>query len=609
MVDALLTQAAALPQSAGVYLFRDRRGRVLYIGKAVNLRARVRQYVSGHDERPMVPHLVARAATVEAIATRTEKEALLLENTLIKQHRPRYNIKLRDDSNFLHLQVDPKVRWPRFVLARQFGDKSKRSFGPFASASRARQTLAFVQRHFPLRTCTDQVLASRRRPCLLHQMGRCLAPCVDGHTTEGAYAQVLEDALMFLEGRHRPLVETLTGRMQEAADAEEFERAARMRDLIRAVGATLERQQVVDPRLSDRDVWAMHRDGTRGTLAVVPIREGAMGEPRVLPFDGEVASDAEIWSHALNTAYPEGAEIPPEILVPALPDDVGALAEVLSERRGRKVEVVAPVRGDRARLLGLAAENARVAYTSRHDQADRTRHALSALADLVGLKEPPARVECFDNSNLGGDAPVAAMTVLIDGKPAREAYRRYKVKTVVGNDDYATMREILDRRLRRGIAEGELPDLLVVDGGKGQVAVAAAVLADLDLDVPLVGIAKPRTEHARGDKQATDKIVLPGAKDPIRPPRNHPGLRLLQLVRDEAHAHAIGFHRKTRRQGALESVLDAIPGLGPARRKALLTHLGSAREVGRATPAQLAEVPGIGPAMAQKIHDAVRSPE
>jgi excinuclease ABC subunit C len=608
MPSPLTDKIAALPTEPGVYLFRDRRRRVLYVGKAVNLRARVRQYTSGHDERTMVPHLVAAAVDVEVVVTSTEKEALLLENTLIKQHRPRYNIKLRDDSNFLHLRIDPRSSWPHFTTTRKFGTDKARYFGPFASATRARRTLAFLQRHFALRTCTDQVLKSRTRPCILHQMGRCCAPCVDLVTPE-EYSDIVDHATMFLEGKKRPLVTRLRAQMTAAADALEFEQAAKLRDTIGALEHALEAQNVVDPRLRDRDVWGLHRDGSRGALAVVPVREGAMGEPRAVTFDGELAGDAEIVSSALNAAYPEGAEVPPEILVPVLPPDVIALQDVLTERHGRKVAISAPMRGHKVRLIELAVENARLRYQAKYDEAARARHALQALAELLDLPAPPRRIDCFDNSNLQGEHPVAAMAVLIDGQRSREHYRRYKIKTVVGADDYASMREILTRRVRRGLDEGDLPDLLVVDGGKGQVAVALAALRDLGVhDLPLVGISKPRTEHARGDRRATDKIVLPHIKEPLRPHADHPGLRLLQLVRDEVHNHAVRYHRKVRGKEALVSALEAIPGVGPSRRRTLLRTLGSAKAVLDASHAELAAVPGIGPALATRIREAIDGP-
>jgi excinuclease ABC subunit C len=605
-MSRLTERAAELPAEPGVYLFKDRKGRVLYVGKAINLRARVRQYLAGHDERVMVPFLVRHAADVDCVVTRTEKEALLLENSLIKKHRPRFNAKLRDDANFLHLRIDPTSSWPRYHLVRQIKADGARYYGPYASAQKARHTLTQLQRLFPLRTCTDHVLRTRKRPCLLHQMGRCVAPCVDlADATE--YARLVDESGAFLQGRTGEVVAGLGRRMRAAADVEAFEEAARLRDLITSIQDTTERQQVVDPKLADRDVWGLHRDGASVGLALVPVRAGFMQEPLGQVVRGVVEPDEDLLSSALNAAYPEGTDIPGEILVPVLPTAAEALAEILGERRGRKVVLRAPQRGDKTRLVELAARNARVRLETDTDASARREDTLAALARVVGLNKAPRRMECFDNSHLSGTNPVAAMAVFIDGEPARAEYRRYRIKTAAGGDDYAGMREILTRRFTRGIAEGNLPDLLVVDGGKGQLGVALAVLSDLGLShQAVVGFAKPRTEHARGERDAADKIVLPNVKDPIRLPAHHPALRLLQHLRDATHNHAVRYQRKVRTAATLSSVLEELPGVGPTRRRALLKHFGSVKAVVRASADELASVPGVGPATAGRIQRAVQ---
>ncbi|MBA2320402.1 MAG: excinuclease ABC subunit UvrC, partial [Deltaproteobacteria bacterium] len=607
MTESLGAKAAELPMTAGVYLFKDRRGKVIYVGKAINLRARVRQYLAGSDERSMVPYLVSAAHDVDVVVVHTEKEALILENSLIKRHRPRYNAKLRDDSNFLHARIDPRGRWARFELVRQIRDDGARYFGPYASASKARQTLEFVQRAFPLRSCTDHVLGSRTRPCLLHQLHRCVAPCVRTEEELSAqYADLLEGATEFLGGKTHRAVARLEARMTKAAELEQFEDAARLRNLIGSIRGAVERQKVVDVKLGDRDVWGTHRVGSTGSVAVVPVREGMMGEPRFHVIPAWIGDEAEMLSSLVNAHYPEGTEIPAEILVPVLPPDADALTDVLSDRRGSRVTLAVPLRGDKVRLMGLAQENARVRFLQETSDDERHLRAMRDLADAVGLAEPPRRIECFDNSNTQGTNPVAAMSVFVDGKPARAEYRRYKVKTVVGSDDYATMREILYRRYKRVLEGGERADLLVVDGGKGQLGVALAVLKDLGVtDQAVIGLSKPRTELARGERDATDKIVLPNAKDPLRLPAGHPGLRILQHIRDEAHRHAVMYHRKVRGQANLTSLLEAIPGVGPARRRALLRAFGSAEGVADAGIDRLAAIPGIGPALATVVHEAL----
>ena len=605
MSKPLREQAADLPTDPGVYLFRDAAGQVLYVGKANNLRARVKQYFGGHDDRLMVPFLVRKICSIDVQIVSTEKEALLLENTLIKEHRPRYNVMMRDDKNFLHLRLDTSQPWPRYTLVRHIAQDGSRTFGPFHSASRARTTLAFLQRAFPLRTCSDQVLKTRSRACLLHQMHRCVAPCVDLCSTE-EYEAILHESVLFLEGRHPELMETLQTKMIQQAETEDFEAAARTRDLIRDIQSTTERQRVVDGVTRDRDVWGLYREGHHVAVIVLPVRGGRMRESESQTFDAIPIDDAELLSAMLNQRYDGTDQIPTEILLPVPLPDVDALAEVLSERAGRRVYLRSPARGEKRRLLDLAIRNARDRFHRQTDESDRITDALTHLAELCRLPAPPHRIECFDNSNIGGRNPVASMAVFIDGRPQRSEFRRYKIKTVVGSDDYASMREILGRRFRRAATDGVFPDLVVVDGGKGQLGVVKAVLEDLGFDdQAVIGLAKPRTERAKGERHAVDKIVLPFAKDPIRLKKNHPSLHLLQNIRDHAHDHAIQYHRKRRRKATLSSVLEEIPGVGPTRRRALLRALGSARAVAEASVADIAAVPGIGPTTAQHIWSAL----
>jgi excinuclease ABC subunit C len=609
MNPTLPAKVDALPTGPGVYLFKGEQGEVLYVGKAKDLRARVRQYLRGQDERLHVRFLADVAADVEVVATQTEKEALLLERTLIRKHGPPYNVMLVDDTNFLHLHVDPDEAWPRYRLVRRITKAKGRFFGPFASSSRARTTLQFMERRFPLRTCSDRELASRRRPCLLHQMGRCMAPCVDLCGPE-RYRQALDESLLFLEGRSGELMVRLRGRMKEAAASQDFEEAARLRDLIVAIESSMERQDVVDGKLGNRDIWGLKRDGDRGGVAILSVRGGHLEEGITHPFQGAVDGDAELLSSLLNTFYGAAADIPPEVLLPFAIPEMEVLAELLGDARGGRVRIAVPQRGAKARLVKMAGKNAAVSMTARTREDEARMLALEQVARVCGLSAPPMRIECFDNSNIQGADPVASMVVFSRGRHDRAASRRYRVKTVEGSDDYASMREILGRRLRRAVKEGNLPDLIVVDGGRGQLSAALEVRDELGLpEVKMVGLAKPRTEHARGDLDATDKIVLPGSATPVRLDAHDPGLRLLQAIRDKAHHTAVSYHRKVRRKRTLTSVLDDLPGVGPARRRALLRHFGSVAAMRHASAEDLCAVDGVGPRMAARICAALDAPK
>jgi excinuclease ABC subunit C len=612
---SLTAQVEALPDTPGVYQFIDSRGSVLYIGKARQLRSRVRQYLRGSDDRAMVPFLVDAAVRIETTVVKTDKEACILESTLIQKHKPRFNVRLMDDSSFLHLRVDLEEEWPRFTLVRTIEGSGARIFGPFASASRARATLEYIHRRFPLRTCTDRELKSRKRPCLLHQMNRCMAPCVQ-ECSRASYDQVLKESLLFLEGKSGELVDTLQQRMMAAADQENFEEAARVRDLIRSIQATIEQQHVVDTRQRNRDIWGLHRVLGQATLSLLPVRNGRMQEAVHLPVESHPGTDGELLSTTLNLWYLRQREVPPELLLPLKPPDSEALSELLSERSGRHTRLRVPQRGIDRRWLDIAQENARVDFNRRISGEEQRLKALRRLQKVARLSRMPARIECFDNSNIQGTDPVAAMAVFSHGKPDRSRYRRYKVKSVVGADDFATMDEILERRLRRGLDEDDLPELIVVDGGKGQLSAARRVFQRLGVRdqtrpegrgpiVDIIGISKPRTEHARGNREATDRLVLPDIRDPILLRESDPALRMIQTIRDEAHETAVRFHRKRRRKTRMGSQLDALPGIGPTRKKALLRHFKSVKAIKRATREELCAVPGLGSQLAQHLYESL----
>jgi excinuclease ABC subunit C len=606
----LQEQSKKLPKKPGVYLFKDSEGRVLYVGKAKDLRSRVRQYLLGQDSRLHVGLMLRKAVDVEIALTPTEKEALLLENTLIKRHSPRYNLQLKDDKNFLHIVLDMDKEWPHFELVRRI-QKSRnwRTFGPFDSAQKARKTLAFVERNFPLRTCSDRTLKSRKRPCILHQMEKCVGPCVDGLTTQEEYSELVQDAVLFLEGRHQELLSTLRGKMQEASTQEDFEKAAGLRDLIQGIESTLQKQSVVDTALADRDIWGLWRDADAGVLLFLPVRAGMMLEPVGFPFSKSLQGDAEIVSSGLLQFYSSHA-LPREVLIPFSLPEQPVLEELLSAQRNGAFRLHVPKRGSKARLVELANQNAEARYRQRENKKERLEMALESLAKKCGLVGPPRRIECFDNSNFQGHSPVASQVVFLNGVPAKKLYRRYHIRGVEGPDDYASMEEVLGRRIRRAWLEDDFPDLIVVDGGVGQLSAALKVLKNHGSEgLAVVGLAKARTEKRRGAVGAVDKILIPGRSEPLILKDTDPALNLLRHLRDESHRFAVSFHRKTRKKASLYSELDAIQGLGPMRKKALLKHFGSLKAIREATSTDIAALKGFSLDLAQRIVSGLKRPD
>ncbi len=649
-MDAVLRKTLEeLPQAPGCYLMKDRRGEVVYVGKAASLRARVRQYFDAGrgDDRIFVPLLEDLLGDIEVIVTRSEKEAVLLENELIKKHRPRFNVRLRDDKDFIVLRLDEHHAYPRLEVrrAREKRVAGARYFGPYSSASSIRETLRIVNRHFQLRTCTDHVFDHRKRPCILYQIQRCPAPCVYEVPPE-EYRQSVEDAVEFLEGRETELVERLRARMEDAAGALRFEDAARLRDQLQAVERSLEKQRVLMADRADRDVVGLWREGPDLVVQVLSMRGGKLQDSRCFPFREQEFPDEEILSSFLSLYY-EQNPAPDEVLVPLEPAAADALADVLAERRGKRVRILTPQRGAKADLLEVAARNAEQGFRSWHEKDERREKALEALVRALHLTRPPRWIECYDISTFQGAVAVGSGVSMKEGEPDKANYRRYKVKGVAGQDDFAMLHEVITRRLRRGIGEGQFPDLIVIDGGKGQLNAALAAAKDSGVStspvtgipgapfVEMVGLAKSRMvdpgvgtarvvgRRARRTRGAAvvdaaeardrgfvselarspERVFLPGRKDPVVLRQNSAELFLLARLRDEAHRFAITFHRKLRRERNFQSVLEEIPGIGEGRKRALLRHFGSLRRVKDATPEQIAEVDGFGPTQAQAVHE------
>lgn len=605
----------ALPARPGCYVFRDRAGAALYIGKAKSLRARVRSYFQdgGSDTRGFIPLLQRHVADFDTVVTGTEKEAAILENNLIKESRPRYNVKLRDDKEFLTLKLSLEHAWPRLELVRRPEPDKARYFGPYHSATAARRTLNLIEKHFQLRTCSDRELLSRSRPCLQYQIKRCLAPCVY-EVDASRYAQQVRAVSLFLDGRHDELSRELEERMAEAAQAMEYELAALYRDQLHAVRLVREAQRVVAVSDRDQDVLGLYREGDLVELSLLSVRGGRMVEASSFSHKKVELPDDELVGSFLREHYGvEGLSaglIPDEVLVPTLPEVAGGVAEWLSERRqalareeggrARKVEIVAPERGPKRQLLELAVDNARHAFGEKQRAAEDMDVRLGQLQERLRLPALPRRIECVDISHLGGQDTVGAVVALRDGLPDKKRYRTYHVKGVSDGDDYGAMYEVLARRFRRGRAaedgddkaEWELPDLLVVDGGRGQLAVAQAAAGDLGLhELSVVGLAKER-ESPLGDK-LVDRVYLPGQKNPIALRPQSTELFLLARARDEAHRFSNRGRKKLGKKRRFESELDRVKGIGDKTKKALLDELGSVQGVREASDEAILAVPGV----------------
>ncbi|HUT37412.1 MAG TPA: excinuclease ABC subunit UvrC [Planctomycetota bacterium] len=595
--DKLQEKLAALPAACGVYLMKDRHNKVIYVGKAVNLRARVRSYFqASSDERVFVEHLVPRVADLDWVLVATEKEALILENNLIKQFKPRFNINLKDDKTFLSIKLDRRQPFPRLELVRRYTpEDGVRYFGPYSSAASARETLRIVNAIFPIRKTPDAVFRNRTRPCLYYELGRCVAPCV-GYVDAAAYGELLDEVEMFLRGRSQELAERLRDKMRQAAARHEFEMAARYRDQLAAVERTIEKQVVASPQSVDRDVFGYYTEGETMQVQALLVRRGKLEDVPTYAFGTKGYAAPAAFEEFLKQFYGRTRFIPPEVLVPVEPPDRGPLTEWLAERRGGKVEVLRPQRGEKARLVEMAMRNAQSAFRAAHaTERDRAR-VLERLQAALGLRRPPQRMECYDISNLGGAEAVGSQVTFDRGAPNKARYRRYRIKTVAGADDYAMLREVLTRRLRRGTQEHDLPDLIIVDGGVGQLAVAwAAVRAAGVAGVDFIALAKGR-EHTQ------ERVFVPERPEPIVLAPDAPELHLLERIRDEAHRFAITYHHKLRRQPYKGSILDRIPGIGPARKKVLVAHFGSVRAIRVASRDELAKVEGVSAKQAAAIH-------
>jgi excinuclease ABC subunit C len=614
---------SSIPDGPGAYVFRDGDGRAVYVGKAISLRRRLASYW-GRPLHPRTQAMMESAASVEWIVASTEVDALMLEYNLIKSHRPRFNVRYRDDKSYPYLALTVGERWPRARVMRGPKRKGVRYFGPYGHAYAIRETLDALTRVFPVRTCSNAFFDQRaraRRPCLYYDIGRCAGPCVPDATgvTEESYRDQVQALAEFLDGRHRPVLSRLDADMRASADALEFERAAKLRDQLAAARKAMESQEMVLGGRGDLDVVGMEEDDLEAAFQVFFVRGG-----RVMGRRGWVVDKVEdldppgLVASFVRELYMEREEVPSRVLVPAEPSDRGVLEQWLSQVRASRVKITVPARGDSRRLLQVVNQNAKEAFV-RHklrrasDFAARSR-ALQELGEVLGLPTGPLRIECFDISNLGPTDKVGSMVVFEDGLPKRTDYRKFAIKRVSGQDDFASMEEVLRRRFARlagqagedGEGAAAVPDgtpprrgrfayppaLVVVDGGRGQLSVAVRVLDEFALDVPVIGLAK-----------RLEEVYLRGQPQPLVIPRGSEALFVLQHVRDEAHRFAITYHRAKRAKRALRSPLDDIPGVGPTRKRALLRTFGSLSRLRTASVEEIARTPGVGPAMARQVHE------
>ena len=621
----LLAQAASFPAAPGVYLFKDTRGRVLYVGKADVLRDRIRSYFGPSLDLRHV-RLIERAERLEYVLTGSVSEAYLLEANLIKQHRPKYNIRLKDDKSYPYVKVTLGEDFPRILRTRTLGDRSARYFGPYANAKSVDESLDLLQKLFPYRTCKLTIVAAEDgrgrtvppsalpggRPCLLYHLKRCTAPCV-GAGTRAEYRATIDRSVQFLEGRYDALARDLRREMQVASAALDYERAGVLRDRVQAIDRTTDRQEVHAYKGDDFDALGAAIAEGDAAVQLLRVRDGTIvGRDHFFLEGSEGATPAEVLGSFLRQHYAAAATLPPEIVVPEAIPDATTFITFAEEKRGTHVELHVPQRGKKRRLIDLAVRNALDALEQERVRwlADRgkTDLALGELQRALGLEGPPKRIECFDVSHVQGTNVVSSMVVFEDGRPAKQAYRRFRTKIGDRNDDFANMRDTLRRRFSRSAAGGgtavggrtadaswPIPDLVILDGGKGQLSAGVAALSDAGLlQIPIAALAKEREE-----------LFLPGRPEPVVLPERSQGLFMVQRIRDEAHRFAVTYHQQLRSKSATRSILDEIQGVGPAKKRALLKKFGSVRGLRDAAEADLAGVSGIGPALAERIKQAI----
>ncbi len=588
-------QLKQFPTEPGVYLMKDSTGMVLYVGKAKNLRARVKQYfVPGRDGREMVPYLTSQVAAIDVVVVSSEKEALILENNLVKEHWPKYNVLLKDDKSFFSLMINHKHEWPMIRIVRFKGKAPAGNlyFGPYAHGYAARQTLDLLRRLFPMRQCSDRELGSRTRPCILYDLKQCIAPCVLKCTHE-EYNSLVKRVIDFLRGHDSAILKELKTEREAAVEMLAFEKAERIHQTILYIEKTLEKQKVEQAGMADRDVIALYREADRVALSQLIFREGKLMRSYDRFFNHNAQSDAELLSSFILQMYGGQELLPHEILLPVTLADAEAISELIATGKKRGVAILHPQRGNKKALVEMAEANAKVRFSLEKEEANEKEKILLGLEETFHLTNYPERIECFDNSNIAGTEPVSAMVVFTDGEKDSQRYRKYALKKTAPSDDYGALKEVLERRYKRAKQEEEaLPDLILIDGGRGHLNMALEVLSELDIStVDLISIAKEEGRHDKG--MTAEQIFLPDVPEPFILKPNSPILFYLQRIRDEAHRFAITYQRQRRKKKTFASALDQLPGIGPIKKQRLLRHFGSLKRILAATPDEWQSIPGI----------------
>jgi len=595
-----------LPTNPGVYLFKDKKGMILYVGKAGNIKHRVSSYFQRMYQKDVKTlTMLEKVADIDTIVTDTEKEAYILENNLIKEHHPRYNVKLRDDKNYPCLRLSVEEEFPTLSIVRRIKKDRSLYFGPYSSATSLKETLKLIRRLFPIRTCLDTKFSYRLRPCINYEMDRCAGPCC-GKIDPIQYREIVNQVRMFLEGKDKDLVERLKKRMKEESAQLRFEKAAKIRDQIRHIEEVIEKQKIVSREFLDQDVIGFHRQDHKIIVHPLFVRGGKLLGGKGFNFPSSELPDEEVLSSFLHQYYREGKFIPDQILIPKAVPEQDIVEQRLTELKGKKVQVLVPVKGDKKYLLQMACENAEKFLLAETEIEEDRKKLLDVLKERLHLKKLPRRIEAFDISNLQGGYAVGSMVTFENGDPAKEKYRHYKIKTIEGADDYGMMYEVLLRRYQKAVQENDLPNLVLLDGGRGQLNVAQEVFKELKIkEIDLISLAKERTitePLLSRSRKSEEKVFHPQYKEPFTLGRHSSLLHLLDRIRDEAHRFAITYHKKVRKKETIKSELGEIPGIGIVRQRELLKYFGSIEKVKEASLEDLGKAPKMNKKLVRAVY-------